>query len=186
MLGALMHSAHPQSMKLIFLFHVYHVKFFLDPRPFASLHRWPPDAVYAFAVRRVYFTLISRLWHSEGRAAQTEHVNIWASVFWVRDLFRLPSVWAWRSSAGISPQIFDSRFTRHCHCAGDWSESKFCFRKSKFHVLCPAQTFTLRKPNSHHVRGQNGPRLAPGHLGFLPANSRSRQMCGYREENESC
>lgn len=86
-----------------FKFYDYHVEFFSDPETFVYHHRWPPDAVCTFVTLHVYFILISRLWHSEGRAAQTEHVNIWASLFWARDMFSLPSMRVWRSSAGISP-----------------------------------------------------------------------------------
>lgn len=75
-----MHSTHPQRMKLDFSS--------LSPQ---MLHREPTFPPTFSGSRYVGFTVIPRLWHSGGRVGQPQHVNIWESVLWVREMFSPPT-----------------------------------------------------------------------------------------------
>lgn len=97
MWAVLMHSTHPQRMKQIFPLD-FHLTFFVRANTFVDLQGWPLSAVCTCVPQCVYFTTISRLWHSEGTSGQTQDINIW-----VRELYSLPSVPILRSFAGISP-----------------------------------------------------------------------------------
>lgn len=99
MWALLMHSTHPQRLKRTFIF----LNSLSEPTLLLTFNGWPLRSVCTFVTPCVYLTIISRLWHSEGRAGQRQHVNIWASVFWAREMFSLPSLPIWRSFAGISP-----------------------------------------------------------------------------------
>lgn len=136
MWALLMHSTHPQRMKQNF-FLAFHLRFVVRGNARADLQGWPLYAVCTFVTQCVCFTIISRLWHSEGGAGQTQHVNIWASLFRVREVFSLPSLPIWRSFADISPNSLRYLTGALLRVVTVWWKVEWiCFLKSKCPVSC--------------------------------------------------
>lgn len=81
----LMHSTHPQKVKLVFSLH-FHLAL-SEPTFLLTFGDDQPCYLYC-----VYFKIISRLWLSLGKPGQSQDVNIWAALFWMREMFSLLSV----------------------------------------------------------------------------------------------